>query len=336
MSDQGLATQQANEQFTPDERTESGQIARGVISMPMKLATLLRAPAALALTMPILCGAILGWWEQGVFDLGNFLIALLGSLSGALSINALWEYFDFRNGLSVDHGGSDLLPDTAYSLMRNGRINATLTRNLGLIFGAVGLACSILLALLAGWPMLFFAGLSFVLALFYAAPPIRYGYRGWGLGEVGVFISFGLLPVLGGYYALTQQLSQSALWATLPLGLLSVLVIYTYNLLRYHRDWLIRKRTLVVSVGIPRSLDIGIVLTIAAYSSFILASSIGTLPLWTLLSLGGLPLMLGGFSDIWRGGRRREDLPRLYATAINGVIVTALLFCLSLFLDRLL
>jgi 1,4-dihydroxy-2-naphthoate octaprenyltransferase len=122
----------------------------------------------------------------------------------------------------------------------------------------------------------------------------------------------------------------------LPLGLLCVLVVYDYNILRYHRDWLIRKRTLVVGLGIARSLDIGVMLTVAAFSSFILASSFGSLPLWTLLSLGGLPLVLGGFSDFWRAGRRRDDLPNLYSATVNGVIVTGILFCVSLILDRLL
>ena len=285
--------------------------------------------------MPVVCGAMLGWWEQGAFDLVNLVIVVLGSFAGSLSINALWEYVDYRRGLAIDHYEANLLPSSGYSLMRNGRINPHFTRNLGVVLGAISIVCGLLLASFAGWPMLFFAVLSYILALFYAAPPLRYGYRGWGLGEVGVFVSFGLLPVPGGYYALTQQLSLAALAAAIPLGLLSVLIIFNYNILRYRQDWIIRKRTLVVGLGIERALDVSVILIVATYGAFVLAASVGLLPLWSLISLGGLPPALGAYSNIWHTEHTRDDFYNLYTTTINAAIITCALFCVALWINAI-
>jgi 1,4-dihydroxy-2-naphthoate octaprenyltransferase len=120
------------------------------------------------------------------------------------------------------------------------------------------------------------------------------------------------------------------------LGLLALLIVYNYNILRYRRDWIIRKRTLVVSLGLARGIDLSVVIAVATYGAFVLMASLGLLPLWTLLSLGGLPVMLGAYSNIWRSNRQADDLSNLYVTTLNAAVITCVLFCLALGLDRLL
>jgi 1,4-dihydroxy-2-naphthoate octaprenyltransferase len=230
---------------------------------------------------------------------------------------------------------TDLPPHSNYVLMRGGRIDPVLARNLGLLFVLIGLGCSLLVTLLTSWPVLFFSGLSFTLAIFYAAPPIRYGYLGWGLGEVGVFFAFGLLPALGAYYAQADSLAMMSVGGSLSLGLLVVLVVFNYNLLHYRRDWLIRKRTIPVMAGLKRSVDISALLTTLAYGAVILAVSLTHLPLWSLLTLGGLPIALGGYSRIWRSEGPDIDCLQLYRTTVTAVIVTGFLFSLALWLDKM-
>jgi len=297
---------------------------------------LTRADAALALTMPALGGAIMAWWEMGALNAATLIFTLLGVFAGNLAINLLWEYFDYRRSLVMDHhpGVTDLPPHSNYVLMRGGRIDPALARNLGLLFVLIGLACSLLVTLLTSWPVLFFSGLSFTLALLYAAPPIRYGYRGWGLGELGVFFAFGLLPALGAYYAQAESLTMTPVWGSLSMGLLAVLVVFNYNLLHYRRDWLIRKRMIPVMVGLKRGVDISAFLVTLAYGAVLLAVSLTYLPLWSLLTLGGLPVALGGYSRIWRNDRKEINCLQLYKTTVTATIVTGVLFSLALWLDK--
>ncbi|MCB0045962.1 MAG: prenyltransferase [Caldilineaceae bacterium] len=331
MSDPTATTSQSNQPLSVS-RTQR----LGGLSVAAQLAMFVRAGAALALTVPVICGVALGWWDQESVNLIGAIFAIMGAFTGVLSINALWEYIDYRRGLPIDHYEARLLPDSGYSLMRSGRIDPIFTRNVGVILGIAGLICGLLLGLLAGWPMLLFALAGYGLAFLYAGPPLRYGYRGWGLGEVGIFISFGLLTTASGFYGATGYLTSTVPFAAIPLGLLAMLVVFNYNVLRYRRDWLIRKRTLVVSLGMARGIDAGVALTIATYGAFVIMASAGHLPLWTLLSLGGLPIVLGAYSAIWRSKRPTDDLSALYQATLNAAIGTGILFCLGLWLDKIL
>ena len=120
------------------------------------------------------------------------------------------------------------------------------------------------------------------------------------------------------------------------MGLFAVLVAFNYNIIHYRRDWLIRKRTLVVMAGLDRGMDISVLLTILSYGAILLAASLTHLPLWSLLALGGLPIALGGYSRIWRDGDTAEECVQLYESTITAVIITGLLFGLSLWLDKVL
>lgn len=297
---------------------------------------LTRADAALALTMPALSGAIMAWWEVDALNAATLIFTLLGVFVGNLATNLLWEYFDYRRSLTMDHHPmvTDLPPHSNYVLMRGGRIDPALARNLGLLFAMIGLACSLLVTLLTSWPILFFSGLSFALAILYAAPPIRYGYQGWGLGKLGVFFAFGFLPALGAYYAQAESLTMTPVWGSLSMGFLAVLVVFNYNLLHYRRDWLIRKRTIPVMAGLKRGVDISAFLVTLAYGAVLLAVSLTYLPLWSLLALGGLPVALGGYSRIWRNDRAEINCLQLYKTTVTAVIVTGILFSLALWLDK--
>jgi len=306
--------------------------------LPSASVAVMRVGASLALTVPALSGAIVAWWEVGMLNFGTLFLTILGVFASALSINVFWEYHDYRRSLAMDHNPlvTDLPSYSNYVLLRDGRVDPALALNFGLLFALIGLGCTLLLTMLTGWPILFFSGMAFILAYFYAAPPIRYGYWGWGLGELGVFVSFGLLAALGGYYVQAESLTLTSAWVSLSMGFFAILVVFNYNIIHYRRDWLIRKRTLVVMAGLNRGIDISVLITILPYAVILLAASLNHLPLWSLFALGGLPIALGGYSRIWRDGDTAEECVHLYETTITAVIVTGLLFGVSLWLDKIL
>ncbi len=303
---------------------------------------LTRTNAAIALTMPSLCGAILAWWQFGIFHSLTFIFHLGSTLTMALGINALNEYCDYRHAQKAVSTGDMTLQSvprsetmmTGYSLLTNGILTPTASLSLGYWLITASLLCSLWLTLLVGWPMLFFGGLSFILAYAYAHLPIQYGYRGWGLGEFGIFIGYGLLPIVGSYYSQGQTLSWLPIWVSLPLGLLSTLLFFNYNLVHEYRDWLMHKRTLVVSIGTERALDVSAIGVVVVYIAILGIVSLSHLPLSALVTLAALPIALGAFSQVRRAQVTLEDRVLLYSTTVNAMIWTGLLFSFALISDR--
>ncbi len=314
---------------------------RTIVEMFLRLT---RTNAAIALTMPTLCGAILAWWQLGVFHSLAFIFQLGSVLTMALGMNALNEYCDYRHAHKAISAGemklqSALRAETmmsGYRLMMNETVTSKVALNLGYWMFTASLLCSLWLTLLVGWPMLFFSGLSFILAYAYAHPPIQYGYRGWGLGEFGVLIGYGLLPIVGSYYSQGQTLSWLPVWVSVPLGLLSTLVFFNYNLVHEYRDWLMHKRTLVVSIGTVRALDISAMVVLIVYIAILGIVSLSHLPLSALVTLAALPIALSAFSHVRRTQVTLEDRVLLYSTTVNAMIWTGLLFSFALISDRLL
>ena len=294
------------------------------------LTRLTRLPAAVALTLPVLCGATLAWWETGALSWVALIINLAATFMLALGTNVLSEYRDYRRALAA-HVTEETDPlATGYGVLGRGFIESEIAPNLGYILLAISALCGLWLPLMAGWPTLFFAGLSVVLIYFYANPPLQYGGRGWALGEIGLFVGYGLLQTLNSYYLQSQSISWRALLICIPFGLLCVLVQHNYNLLFERRDWLMRKRTLAVSLGPLRALDASALFTVAVHVAIVAIVSVAQLPFSTLITLVALPVALGAFAQIDRERLSMEDFFQVYKAGVIAALWTGILFCFAL------
>ncbi|MEZ4614834.1 MAG: prenyltransferase [Caldilineaceae bacterium] len=204
-------------------------------------------------------------------------------------------------------------------------------------YGLIGLGflCYLGLVSLLGWPLMFFYVVSLLLAYTYSAPPIRYGYRGWGLGECGLFVSYGLLPFLGSYYIVSQTLTTTALFVTAPFGIGAILLFANYNFMHQHRDWLMRKRTMIVAVGPARARDINAMLTLLIYILFLCIVSLAYLPLIVLITLAALPLAMRIYGQLRADDIALEESFLLYRATVTSLLWTSALFCLALVIDQL-
>ncbi|MEZ4863514.1 MAG: prenyltransferase [Caldilineaceae bacterium] len=298
---------------------------------------LLHWRAAVALLAPAVCGAILGWWTTANFNPSTLLLYLLGSFFTVLGMNVLNDYRDFRAAVqSADVKFTGGIFATAYHLLATARVQPGIARTYAHLLLLLGAIFQGALVLLIGWPVLFFYGLSLLFLYAYGAPPVRYGYRGWLLGEIGIFFSYGLLPFVGGYWVQAQSLSWLPLWVSIPFALLTVLLLQSYHLIHYRRDWLMQKRTAVVLAGPTRTLDISALLALIIYAALLCIISVAHLPLIALSTLAALPLPLKALS------RRRdepltvEDAFQLHFVTVSAIIWTGLLFCGALLANRLL
>lgn len=296
---------------------------------------LLHLRAVLALLVPTVAGTVLGWWHTGRYDAATLFLVLSSAFCTIVGINLINENRDYLYALkSNDVKFTPRLFATPYHLLAAGWLQPSRVGLLGsllLLYGSLGYLG---LVLVVGWPVLFFYAFGLLLLYTYATPPVRYGYRGWGLGEVGVFLGYGVIPLTGSYFMIGRTINWLPVWVSLPFGLLAVLVFFNYNLLHYRRDWLMRKRTLVVTFGPLRTFDISALLTLIIYASLLAIASLAHLPLSTLVTLAALPLALGMFSRLRDEQPHLEDLLQLHLTTLNASIWTGVLFCVALIVDK--
>lgn len=300
------------------------------------LVRLLRPRFSLALVTPLLCGALMGWWQTNDTNLWTVGLLLLGGVATVLGLNLLHEYHDFWHARKHNDVQFHLtIFATPFHLMATEHIRLPFIKYSSYALLTIGLLAYLGLVAQMGWPLMFFYTLSLLLIYTYSAPPIRYGYRGWGLGEIGLFLGYGFFPLLGSYYIVGRVLDWSALLTTIPFGLAATGLFVCYNFIHHHRDWLMRKRTLVVNVGPKRALDINALFTLLIYALFLAIVSLAHLPLIVLITLAGLPLATRIY------GRLRaeeqiglEDSFLLYRSTVTATLWMSLLFAIALLMDK--
>lgn len=293
----------------------------------------LRPDVTAALVLPTIVAAGIGGWWVGELAWPSAIFAVISILLAALAFQILTAYQDFQQSLKADARPATDVPGSIFSLQQAGILPPSLLLNVGALLYTTSFLCGLWLALFAGWPVLFFGALAFLLQIGAIAPPVRFLYRGYGLGETGIFIAFGMLPLVSTFYAQTQQLSWLPVLGGLPISLLLMLVVLSQNLTTLRRDWLIGKRTLGVIFGAARSVDFNVFVTMLAYTSILVVTTLTPLPLWWLVGLATLPLAMGIFAEIDRNLSKPEDATRLRSAAVKAVFWTTILSVAALFIS---
>jgi 1,4-dihydroxy-2-naphthoate octaprenyltransferase len=185
------------------------------------------------------------------------------------------------------------------------------------IFGLAALL-GLYLTWLRGWPVLALGVAIILAALAYTGGPFPYGY--YALGDVFVFLSFGVAAVCGTYYAQSGTLTPTAFWASVPMGLLIINILVVNNTRDISTDTAARKRTLAVLLGREAMLTEYLICLIGAY--------LVPLGLWTfgLTSWGGLLswISLPQAVLIYREFSHVED--RALNKTLGGMAQLALIF----------
>lgn len=194
-------------------------------------------PAAAA---PVLVAAALAW-RDGVFQPLAALTCLLISLLMQIGANFANDLFDHQRGADTpDRLGPPRV--TAMGLVSPNQMR----RGLVVIFGLAALL-GLYLIYLRGWPVLVLGIAILTAALTYTGGPFPYGYN--ALGDLFVFLSFGLAAVCGTYYVQAGALTPTAGWVSLPIGLLIVNILVVNNTRDILTDRKTNKRTLAVLLG---------------------------------------------------------------------------------------
>ena len=198
-------------------------------------------PAAVA---PVLVGTALAATE-GTFKVLTFIAAMLGALFIQVGTNLSNDYSDARRGADTEDRLGPVRVTAGGLVPPRQVLVATYVA-----FGLAVLAGVYLIAT-AGWELLLVGAASILAGVLYTGGPRPYGYE--GLGEVFVFLFFGLVAVTGSYFAQVEQLTWEAFVLAVPVGLLASAILVVNNVRDLETDRRAGKRTLAVRLGRSRA-----------------------------------------------------------------------------------
>lgn len=198
-------------------------------------------PATLpAAVVPVAVGTALAIAARHFHPL-VFLATLACSLLIQIGTNFANDYYDFRKGAdTADRLGPTRVTQSGIFTPRQVLLAAANTFALAVLLGAY-------LVWVGGFPILVIGLLSILCGIAYTGGPYPLGYH--GLGDLFVFVFFGLVAVCGAFYLQTGTLSLHVLLASVPVGLLCANILVVNNLRDIGTDRAAGKRTLAVRIG---------------------------------------------------------------------------------------
>ena len=156
---------------------------------------------------------------------------------------------------------------------------------------AAALAAGLYLILIAGWVLVWVGILSVLAMLTYVGGPWPYGYR--GLGELFVFVFFGMVATVGTRFVHDATAPIEAWALAIPMGTLASAILVANNLRDIETDARAGKRTLAVMMGRARSRTFYAVLVWGSFAAVAAAAAVGLTPVATVATLGLAPLAIG-------------------------------------------
>ena len=190
--------------------------------------------------VPVLIGASLAYSEH-TFNLIASLVALLCAFLIQIGTNFANDYYDAQKGADNDERVGFTRATATGLITPAMMMRATIiTMGLAFVFG-------LYLVWHAGWVILLIGILSLIFGIAYTGGPYPLGYN--GLGDIFVFIFFGIIAVMGTFYVNALHWSMLAFWVSLPAGALSVNILVINNLRDIETDAPAGKRTLGVMFG---------------------------------------------------------------------------------------
>jgi len=268
-------------------------------------------PAAVA---PVLVGTSLAI-QHGDFDGVAFACALLGALFIQVGTNLSNDYSDARRGADTEDRLGPVRV-TAGGLVPPRQVLVATYVSFGL-----AVLCGVYLIAVAGPVLLLIGAASILAGVLYTGGPRPYGYE--GLGELFVFLFFGIVAVTGSYYVQVQELPWQAFALAVPVGLIASAILVVNNVRDLETDRRAGKRTLAVRLGRPRTRSLYAGMLAAAYLALV-GIALG-LTAWVFLAVLTVPLAVRLVGVV----RARTDGPSLNG-ALAGTGALQLVFCVLL------
>lgn len=266
-------------------------------------------PAAIApvVVATALVGADFNWFRAA--------LALKVAVWLQIGVNFANDYSDGVKGTDADRVGP-------IRLVASGLASARSVKAAALISFAIASVAGTWLALLTS-PLLILVGIISIAAAWgYTGGKNPYGYK--GLGELSVFLFFGVIATMGTYYAQTEELTLLIFIVSIPMGALSCAILSINNLRDRPKDELVGKLTVAVRIGDRNARRMYVALLILAH-----CAAIATFIPTALLTVLALPMSLSISRQVLSGISGKELIPVLGKTG-KLQMVFAILFAIGL------
>ena len=263
-------------------------------------------PAAIS---PVVAATGIAAYEGG-FALLPALLALVVALALQVGVNYANDYSDGIRGTDAARVGPMRLVGSG--LARPAAVRAAAFAS----FGVAAVAGLVLVIITQHWWLLAVGAACVLAAWYYTGGKRPYGYR--GLGELFVFVFFGLVATCGTGYVQTGRLSPALVAAAVAIGAFACAILVANNLRDIDGDRAVGKRTLATRLGYrgTRSLYVALV-SLGAIMINVVAALTSA---WTLLGLLGPVVIIPAARTVLAGARGRDLIGVLKATGLAELV----------------
>ena len=278
-------------------------------------------PAAAA---PVIVGLAIAWWD-GFSQLIPALACLVSALLLQIGSNLANDVFDYEQGADdADRLGPTRV--TQAGLLTPGQVK----QGMGVVFGLT-IIIGVYLIFIGGWPILILGVTAILSAIAYTGGPYPLGYH--GLGDLFVFIFFGLAATAGTYYIQVGKVSSVVWGMAVAMGLLTINILVVNNLRDVDNDGRVGKRTLAVRWGANGVRIEYLVCLLGAYVIPVLFWAHGSLPIMSLFVFVSVPMSLRLVRELFENIGR--ELNKTLAGTGRFELIYAVLFSIGLMIETL-
>lgn len=252
-----------------------------------------------ASTMPVVATlAYLFWIGEAV----NWLIGLWTLVTVVLfhaAGNTWSDYFDFKRGVDTENtiGGTSIT---------SGDFRADEIKRLSSWLLAIAVLSGIALTYCTGLPTLYFGLAGCILTLLY--PTLKYH----ALGDLDIFLTYSLLPILGTSFVATGYIVENTLWLVLPIGFITMGILHINNMRDIEHDRLAGIHTFAMLIGKRASAVIYSLELLLPFLWIVGCAIYGSMPVWSLLVLVTLKPAIDN-------SRKAIAFSRSDSESVNGV-----------------
>jgi 1,4-dihydroxy-2-naphthoate polyprenyltransferase len=238
-----------------------------------------RPRTLVAALVPVLVGA--AWVGRQSISIPRTLLALVVAIGLQVAVNYANDYSDGVRGIDTAARTGPL------RLVASGMAPARDVAFAAGVAVAVAATAGVALALLTSVWLIAIGAAAIAALLLYSGGPRPYSAR--ALGEVAVFVFFGIVATAGTAYVQQQHISAAVLWVAIPVGLLACSLLMVNNLRDIPTDQATGKRTLAVRIGARSTKLVLLTCVVVAIALPAAGVAFGTLPRLALISLAAAP-----------------------------------------------
>ena len=260
-------------------------------------------------------------FHDGCFNIGIFFVTMIGVVCAHISVDLFNEYSDWKTGID------DKTERTPFSggsgNLQEGLIEPSHVRMAAWIALACAFLIGLWLASIAGWQVLILMASGGIATVFYTDYLAK-----WVIGELVSGITLGSFVVIGSYFVQTGEITTGILWASIPPGILTFLLLLLNEFPDAEADLAGGRRHIVIAAGKRVSGIIYTVMLMFVFLALILGIVMGDLPVTQLISFLTLPLAVITAYRVLRYGNETQKL--IPALGMNVIIVLATDFLMAL------